>query len=240
MKKILAILVIAVILIMVVVMNDKVTPVVTVNNFLTCEEAEYPIMESYPRQCRTPEGTLYIEDITHLQESDLVRPDITFGATIKSPQPITGTARGNWFFEAVFPIILEDANGVEIARGIAEAQGDWMTEEYVPFKALLTFTVPQTDTGILVFEKDNPSGLPEYDKNYKIAVVFEKEIVENPKGCVITGCSSQLCAEEDMVSTCEYRESYACYKTATCERQADGKCGWTETTELTQCLNTAL
>ncbi len=61
------------------------------------------------------------------------------------------------------------------------------------------------------------------------------------KGCVIGGCSGQLCTDAslgDMASTCEYREEYACYQTATCERQATGKCGWTETQALTQCLNT--
>lgn len=55
--------------------------------------------------------------------------------------------------------------------------------------------------------------------------------------CYIGGCSSQLCTgEEAAMSTCEYREEYGCYKTATCERQSTGKCGWTETTELNTCL----
>jgi thiol-disulfide isomerase/thioredoxin len=60
-------------------------------------------------------------------------------------------------------------------------------------------------------------------------------------GCVIGGCSGQLCIEEgdDGVSTCEFREEYACYNTASCERQADGQCGWTQTEELTSCLGNA-
>lgn len=59
-------------------------------------------------------------------------------------------------------------------------------------------------------------------------------------GCYIGGCSSQICSDQkDMVSTCEWTESYACYKTATCERQASGQCGWTETTELRSCLDVA-
>lgn len=60
--------------------------------------------------------------------------------------------------------------------------------------------------------------------------------------CVIGGCSSQLCYDAslgDIMSTCEYREEYACYKSATCERQSTGQCGWTETAELTQCLSSA-
>ncbi len=60
----------------------------------------------------------------------------------------------------------------------------------------------------------------------------------NSGGCVIGGCSGQLCIEEgdDGVSTCEFREEYACYGSASCERQADGQCGWTQTDELTSCL----
>ena len=57
------------------------------------------------------------------------------------------------------------------------------------------------------------------------------------KKCYVTGCSSQLCSsEQGMMSTCEYREEYACYQTATCEVQSDGECGWTQSEELSSCL----
>jgi|SRR3989338_5811295 len=59
--------------------------------------------------------------------------------------------------------------------------------------------------------------------------------------CYVGGCSSQICSDEPgAVSSCEYREEYACYQGATCERQADGECGWTETPELNICLNAVL
>ena len=59
----------------------------------------------------------------------------------------------------------------------------------------------------------------------------------NPvKPCYRTGCSGQVCADEDVVTTCEYRPEYECYKTAKCERQANGKCGFTDTPELRRCL----
>jgi thioredoxin 1 len=65
-----------------------------------------------------------------------------------------------------------------------------------------------------------------------------KDIMDDGGGCITGGCSGQLCIEEgdDGVSTCEWREEYTCYKTATCERQDDGQCGWTQTEELTSCL----
>ena len=56
-------------------------------------------------------------------------------------------------------------------------------------------------------------------------------------GCYVGGCSAQLCTDRpDAVSTCEYNEKYACYKTATCERQVSGECGWTRSIELNSCL----
>ena len=56
------------------------------------------------------------------------------------------------------------------------------------------------------------------------------------KPCVKTGCSSQICADHNVVSTCEFRPEYACYQKAACERQTDGNCGFTRTPELTACL----
>lgn len=58
-------------------------------------------------------------------------------------------------------------------------------------------------------------------------------------GCVVGGCSGQLCVEAglgDVVSTCEWRNEYACYQTAVCARQADGHCGWSQTAQLRACL----
>ena len=58
-------------------------------------------------------------------------------------------------------------------------------------------------------------------------------------GCFVGGCSSQICSDQEgVVSACDWRDEYACYKTATCERQADGSCGWTQTAELRACLET--
>jgi len=58
--------------------------------------------------------------------------------------------------------------------------------------------------------------------------------------CFAGGCSGQLCTDrQDIASTCEWLEAYACYQTAACERQADGGCGWTPTPELRACLTKA-
>ena len=56
------------------------------------------------------------------------------------------------------------------------------------------------------------------------------------KPCFKTGCSQQVCSDEEVITTCEWRAEYECYKTARCERQSTGKCGFTDTPELRRCL----
>ena len=55
--------------------------------------------------------------------------------------------------------------------------------------------------------------------------------------CKQTGCSGELCASSDMISSCVFKDSFACYATAVCEYQASsGKCDFTPSTTLTNCL----
>ena len=91
---------------------------------------------------------------------------------VKSPLKITGRARGNWFFEASFPVQLLDQKGTVLAQTTGQAQGDWMTTDLVPFTAELTFAVPTGNTGQLVLNKDNPSGLPQNDAKLIIPIRF--------------------------------------------------------------------
>jgi eight-cysteine-cluster-containing protein len=60
------------------------------------------------------------------------------------------------------------------------------------------------------------------------------------EGCVVSGCSGQICVEagKEVATTCEYRNAYACYKQGICERQPNGKCGWTMTKTLKDCIET--
>ena len=93
--------------------------------------------------------------------------------SVSSPLTITGSARGNWYFEAVFPITLKDATGTVIAQGQGQAQSDWTTTDFVPFTATLTFPAqPAGSTGTLVLKNDNPSGDPAKQKELDIPVKF--------------------------------------------------------------------
>jgi len=99
------------------------------------------------------------------------------GEVISAPLTLRGEARGNWFFEASFPVTLTDWNGLIIAEGIATARGDWMTTEYVPFEAVLEYERPNdigdfSRRGSLILQKDNPSGLPENSDALEITIFF--------------------------------------------------------------------
>jgi len=147
----------------------------SVTNFEECLNLGYPILESYPRQCKAPNGT-FTEDIGNaLEKQNLIRISKPQpNEVVKSPLEITGEARGYWIFEASFPIKLRDENGKELGTTIAQAKSDWMTEDFVPLETTLEFQKPETSRGVLILEKDNPSDLPENADELQIPVRFSK------------------------------------------------------------------
>lgn len=92
-------------------------------------------------------------------------------SVVSSPVEITGEAKG-WYFEGTFPVRLVDDNGNILAKGAAQAKGDWMVDAYVPFELRLNFDPRGTKSGKLIFEKDNPSGLPENARSVSVPVSF--------------------------------------------------------------------
>jgi hypothetical protein len=149
--------------------------VITIHDFEECLAAGYPAMESYPRQCQDDQGNLFVENIgNELEKDDLIRIDSPRpNQTVTSPLTITGQARGYWFFEGDFPIVLIGSQGGNIlVESHATTESDWMTEEFIPFNATIEFESPGTGAGILILEKDNPSGLPENFDSLTIPVKF--------------------------------------------------------------------
>lgn len=153
-------------------------------NFAECA-TRYMVLESHPRQCITPSGLSFTEEdldtSVDAENSNIAGiPDLitvsspTIGASISSPLVATGSARGNWYFEASFPIEVRNAANVVIGQGIAQAQGDWMTTNFVPFvSAPITFPAqPAGSTGFVVLKKDNPSGDPAMDQSVVVPVTF--------------------------------------------------------------------
>lgn len=95
-------------------------------------------------------------------------------AKITSPVTISGKAPGTWFFEGQMTVKIESMSGTIIAQTPVLATGEWMTTELVDFTSTLVFTVPTGNIkGNLIFEKANPSGLPENAAHITLPVFFE-------------------------------------------------------------------
>jgi hypothetical protein len=65
---------------------------------------------------------------------------------------------------------------------------------------------------------------------------YTKIVASAPNPCITTGCSGQICSDQDMMTTCEWKASTPAKSFGTCELQATGKCGWTRLPELSACL----
>ncbi len=149
-------------------------------SFEDCVSAGYLVMESYPRQCRTPDGRIYTEEIqsqkiayTNATDDD-IQVELPFAGAVTGKQfSVIGKARGTWYFEASFPVLVLDKNGAVLFQAPAQAQGEWMTVEFVPFK--IDITIPNNYIGpaTLVLKKDNPSGDPSRDASMSIPITIE-------------------------------------------------------------------
>ena len=218
-------------------------PPFVVNDFESCTKVEGSvILESYPRQCRFKNGEMFSEDIgNELELIDLIILNNQHpNQEISSPLIVLGRARGSWFFEGDFPIRLLDSRGKELATSTAQTNDNWTTDNFVSFRATLEFKSPILfKSGRLVLEKANPSGLVQNSVQLEVPIKFQSKSVLKKRekdGCVITGCSDQICSEDEVITSCQYFKEYACYKDAICERQDNGECSWRATEELTACL----
>lgn len=126
-----------------------------------------------PSEAPIKESNGNLEEPEFIGKPDLISiSNIRTGEKIQSPVSVRGEARGYWFFEASFPIEVRDKEENVLGRGIATAEGEWMTEDFVPFSAMIEFSPVGNTEGFLILIKDNPSGLPEYDDEIRIPVRF--------------------------------------------------------------------
>ncbi len=150
-----------------------------ITSFAECEKAQYPIQEISPRRCVLPDGRVYVEEVIIQPKYDNatandIQVELPYpGAVTGKTFSVIGKARGYWYFEASFPVQFLDQNGKSLAVGVAQSQGDWMTREFVPFKADLTIPQDYIGPGTLILHKDNPSGLPENDASISFPITVE-------------------------------------------------------------------
>jgi len=128
--------------------------------------------------------------------------------TITSPITVRGMARGTWFFEADFPLYLVNWDGLIIAQSHASAvldpndpESTWMTEDFVEFEGTLEFENPSfeqefSQRGTIIFQRDNPSGLPENDDALEIPIMFEPPAPTGNGNGTIDGNGPRPCTLE--------------------------------------------
>lgn len=114
-----------------------------------------------------------VPKITYLNASaDSIVPTYPTPGLVTSKEfSITGMARGGWYFEASFPFEVLDPGGKQIAVSFAQAQGEWMTTEFVPFKGEIKIPATYSGPATLVLHKDNPSDMREYDASISFPII---------------------------------------------------------------------
>jgi len=143
-------------------------------DFLSCQKAGRPIIETYPRVCQGADGKSYTEivDEKALNTDPVVfSPDLSRPVT--SPLTLQGEARGFWFFEQQFEVRLLDAEEQIIATGTAKTKSSALTVEFVPFNITLNFKKPRAKMGFIVLEKANPSGLASQNRIIQLPILFQ-------------------------------------------------------------------
>ncbi len=97
------------------------------------------------------------------------------GGWVVSPLKITGSVNGGgWagFEGQVGTVQLSDNKGKKIADGVLKATTDW-TKFPTQFETTLTFTTDYKGSATLFFSNENPSGLPEKNKNLGLPVIIK-------------------------------------------------------------------
>lgn len=95
------------------------------------------------------------------------------GDVVSSMFTITGKARGNWYFEASFPLRVLSSHGSLLKEMPVQADGEWMTTEFVSFSETVTLPLGYTGAATLILHNDNASGLPENDAFISIPIVVQ-------------------------------------------------------------------
>lgn len=208
--------------------QQRSSPPQAITNFEECAQASYPVGESYPRQCWTPDGRHFVEEI----EQSIPPPSV--------PITISGEI-------TCLPKIGRGAQTLECAMGLKGADGRYYgLKNFLKHDPEYKFSVSGLQvevSGIFSLEEIKGPDGNKYDVVGVIDVTSIKEQLSTAPspitggGCLVTGCSGEICSDEEVISICIFRPEYVCYKEARCERQANSQCGFTETSELALCLS---
>ena len=231
---------------------------VTINSYEECVAAGYPIMESYPEQCKTPDSRTFVRVIAQKELAFGTQATLAVNESVKFNDGLSVTlleindSRCKsgvvciWAGELSFKFNIIGGNvgdskqefrlGTTAKNTIAISGYSFILNSATEGTVTITVAKQNEQVGCTMEAKICPDGsaVGRTGPNCEFA-----SCPANSQGsCYIGGCSSQICSDKEGVSsTCVYREEYVCYKTAKCERQINGQCAWTETSELKECLS---
>ena len=106
--------------------------------------------------------------------SDLIQVELPFpGAVTGKSFSVIGKARGNWFFEATFPITVLDKDGKVLVQTYASAEGEWMTTDFVSFRGEVNAPIDYIGPATLILHKSNASDMRELDASISFPINIE-------------------------------------------------------------------
>ena len=152
--------------------------------FAECAAEGNPVMESYPRQCRFPDGTLVVEVIESASSSassssqaNIVVTQPVANDEIRNPVIIRGQAR---VFENTFSYrIIDAADGTILLEDHAMASAPDIGQFGI-FEVKATYNLPQSVIGTIeVFEYSAKDGSE--INMVRIPVFFKEEDLATPK-----------------------------------------------------------
>lgn len=106
--------------------------------------------------------------------SDLIQVELPFpGAVTGKEFSVIGKARGMWFFEASFPITVLDKDGKVLVESYAQAEGEWMTTDFVSFRGEVKAPIDYIGPATLILRKSNASDIRELDASISFPITIE-------------------------------------------------------------------
>lgn len=134
-------------------------------------QAPAPFTETPDTKTPTPEApkATYINASADRIVVDSPKPGEAVGTSFS----VIGKARGGWYFEASFPLQVLSSQGSLLKEMPVQADGEWMTESFVPFSETVTLPPGTKGAAMLVLKNDNASGLPENDASISIPIYVQ-------------------------------------------------------------------
>jgi len=117
-----------------------------------------------------------LKEVVPPTEAGIIVDNLKDGDIIQSPLKITGRINGGGWsaFEAQAGTVeILDNQNKKISSDILKTTTDW-TKLPVSFEANLKFASAADQSGTLVFHNENPSGLPDKNKEFRLAVKIVK------------------------------------------------------------------